>query len=225
MGFQLVPGTYVARNLICEDIYIVYNVVSGERYDIRHGASLIYVFQCQVEWRTFRPAQKLLKQKNKFLFPVLQLLLPYIEMYEQMREGRSSEGLSRVFFKSGFNEIFKNINNAKNFDVSNTVYDELRCGLAHNNMAYRILVTYDGNRNTEAISFDDQDNILINPKSFYRVTHEHFKNYCSDLKNAASGEGNAEPYDNFKKMFESLIGFIDHAGNQFRPKQRRHLQR
>lgn len=203
MGWQLVPGTYVAHRLKCIDGQTLCDERTGETFNVRLDRTLVYLFQRQVRERIFLPSLILLKKKNRFLFPVVNLLISYVELAAQLKSGtRTTAAESRNVFSRSFAEIVRDCR----VDDCLFIYDELRSGFAHDGMGRRgILVSYDGNRATPVLSHNQNGGITINPKSLYRVFVLDFDIYCAQLYQQAQEEREALQITNFRNLYPLML--------------------
>lgn len=150
----------------------------------------IRIFERQVNGWFLERASTLLGEENNG-FVILMIATAYIEGVEQYRQGESSNGKSKSFFKKGVKRIFE-------VDSSRLdgFYSELRCGLFHNGMTgpnIRIHSTiYD-----EPIDFSDGNRIKINQQRFLERVKEDFRQYLTDLRDTTK----TELRNNFNKMY------------------------
>ena len=84
MGYQLIPGSYVAHKILCVDRDNIKDEQTGITAPVQTKSSKVLILERQVEWRIFRPAKKLIKLDKSFYFAALSILLPYIEMYGKL---------------------------------------------------------------------------------------------------------------------------------------------
>jgi hypothetical protein len=203
MGWQLVPDTYVAYRLKCIDGQTLHDERTGEVFDVRQDRTLVYLFQRQIRDRIFLPSLILLKRKNRFLFPVVNLLISYVELIAQLKSGtRTAARDSREVFSQSFMELVPDCGQ----EDSLFIYDELRSGFAHDAMARRgILVSYDGNRATPVLIPNQNDKIVINPKSLYRAFELDFRSYCDQLFRQAQEDREAQELTNFRELYPLML--------------------
>jgi len=203
MGWQLVPDTYVAFRLKCVDGQSLHDERTGEYFDVRQDRTLVYLFQRQIRERIFLPSLILLKKRNRFLFPVVKLLISYVELIAQLKSGtRTAARDSRNVFSQSFMEIVPGCSQ----EDSLFIYDELRSGLAHDAMARRgILVSYDGNRETPVLITNQNDKIVINPRSLYRAFVLDFRSYCDQLFRQAQEGSVAREITNFRELYPLML--------------------
>lgn len=149
------------------------------------------IFEKQVKGWFLEPASACLKEEDNG-FIVLITATAYIEGIEQYRQGKSSNGRSKDFFKCGMIRIF-NLNSCLRNRLDD-LYSELRCGLFHNGMTgpnIRIHSSYDG-----PIAFSDNGLIEISQKLFLESVKHDFEQYLKALKGNVN-----ELKDNFNKMY------------------------
>lgn len=160
---------------------------------------LIDVFEDCIKSWVIEPACVLLGMPHGFVAAMC-LLLTYFEGYSIYRRGEDSRGRSKVFFREGFRDVFRNVtvDPALIDRVSDVLYGDARCGFFHDGMLReRILFSeqFDAEfvvtvpkvsgkpAQTGAIA-----SILINPRSFCRTVATHFVDYVwalRDVKNTA----------------------------------------
>jgi len=110
-------------------------------------------------------------------FIVVMICLSYLEGVEQYRTGLSSNGHSRLFFRNSINRIFPTHNfTDRQLD---DLYREARCGLFHSGMVNGKIIL--SNDPVAAFTFQDRDNIIINPRLLLDSIIIDFNSYLSDL--------------------------------------------
>jgi hypothetical protein len=154
---------------------------------------LIDVFEDRIKWWVIEPACVLLAMPHGFVAAMC-LLLTYFEGYAIYRRGEDSKGHSKVFFREGFRDVFRNVtvDPALLDRVSDVLYGDARCGFFHDGMLReRILFSeqfeaefvvtvpkIDGNPDPTGPIVS----ILINPRSFCRTVATHFVDYVAELR-------------------------------------------
>lgn len=154
----------------------------------------IEVYEDRVkEW--FLDIGKRLKQNNEAGFVILQIALSYIEGNQQYREGESSEGKSKKFFKEGLKRIFLHIQQAQNIEVIlDDFYKQVRCGLFHTGITGQN-VTISGNFPNDLEIIDHE--IKINSHKFLDAIINDFERYINQLKDS----NNISLRKNFEKFY------------------------
>ncbi len=153
----------------------------------------IKIYERQVKgWFLDRASALITTPDSNFI--VLMICISYLEGVEQYRTGLSSDRQSRPFFRNSINRIFP----AHNYTVHNldVLYSEARCGLFHNGMVNGKIIL--SNDPVDAITFQDIDNILINPRLLLDAIIIDFNSYLTDLMNDQALRAN------FNNMFSNL---------------------
>jgi hypothetical protein len=187
-------------NLRISPRYTADKVASGAIED------LIDVHEDRVNGFLLLPAQKLLEMPNTGL-AVLHLSLSYFEGWEQWASGEDSHNRSKEFFARGFWSVFPSVNWAYRRAgdekiITDTLYDQLRCGLFHDAMSRRQVVIRPS-RSPLAIACDQPGviaSIIVNPELFFRQIAYHFHLYVTELRNPA----NAVLRANFTRTWERI---------------------
>jgi len=156
----------------------------------------ILIYEDRVkEW--FLEIGKKLKQDNEAGFVILQIALSYIEGNQQFREGKTSQGKSKLFFRKAMKRIFNELFRNRNTDaILDKFYEQARCGLFHDGMTRRF-VTISGEFENALIINDS--NIMINPHKFLDKVYNDFEDYVTQLKN----KDNKELIERFEKQWNS----------------------
>jgi len=199
MGYQLVPGTYVARHLMCIDETTIVDERTNERHNAFSDNVLLMIFKVQIHERNLLPARFLLRKKNRFLFPSLLLLFPYVELTAQLIEGRHSANSqeSKNMFSERLSNIIPNCTDA----TAREIYKQFRNGMVHDAVARGgAVVTFDGNSQTHPVSNAD-GRILVNPKAFYRAIRNDFLRYCSEIQEASHVDQDGVVFSHFRNIF------------------------
>lgn len=153
----------------------------------------IRIFKRQVkEWFLERASSLLSDEDNGFV--TLMIATSYIEGIEQYRQGKSSDGNSKAFFKESVKRIF-GIQSC--FDSRlDDLYKDLRCELFHNGMTGPYIrihsMTID-----KPIDFSDDKIININQRLFLEKVEKDFEQYITDLKDTTK----EELRNNFNKLY------------------------
>lgn len=178
---------------------------SDEKLDNPSLEDLIDVLEDRVRWWVLEPARALLGIRHGFVSAV-SLLLTYFEGYAIYRRGEDSNWQSKLFFREGFRDVFRNAKVSATFldRVSDALYGDARCGFFHDgtfrdrilfsekfDAEFVVTVPKVGGKPDEAGSIES---ILINPRYFYRAVDAHFVGYVRALRDAS----NASLRANFK---------------------------
>jgi len=182
------------RGYLDNGIPEVFDEKTNERFDPNNIDGKIKIYERQVkEWFLNRGSKLLIGKNNGFI--VLMIGTSYIEGVQQYRNGESSSGRSKRFFKQGLTRIFNlEVNEGRLDDF----YQQVRCGLFHNGMSGdQVIISKDFQI---PIDFPDIGTIKINPKTFLEEIQKDFSRYITMLKN----EDNIVERDNFNRMFSVL---------------------
>jgi hypothetical protein len=158
-----------------------------------HLNDKIKIYERQVKgWFLDRASALITTPDSNFI--VLMICLSYLEGVEQYRTGLNSNGQSRPIFRNSINRIFP----AHNYTAHNLdeLYREARCGLFHNGMVNGKIIL--SNDPIDAITFQDRDNILVNPRLFLNAIINDFDSYILVLQN------DQVLRSNFNQMFSVL---------------------
>ncbi len=159
--------------------------MGAEVIDERTGRNLnyldlqdkIFIYERQVsEW--FLNNGALIVDKTEYGFVVLMICMSYIEGIEYYRNNSFSTNRSRESFVNSLKRIFGDDKFSQ--DNLNKLYKHVRCSLFHTGMSDGQLII--SNHYDEAISFLEDDTILINPKLLLRELTDDFNNYLSELR-------------------------------------------
>jgi len=157
----------------------------------------IKIYEREVEEWFLKPTLKLLNDENVFnnSFLILMTCMSYIEGVEQYKKGSTSNRNSKVFFISSMNEIFPNQFKEGNI---NKLYSDVRNGLFHNGMSKSSMIF--NNTYIDALKFEDNGIIRINPTKFLKAISNDFSNYVQKLNDTQ----NTELRSNFNNIFTVL---------------------
>jgi hypothetical protein len=156
----------------------------------------IYIYEQEVKGWFLDCAEKLLSSKREKLklangLVVLMICFSYFEGVEQYKQGESSDRQSGKFFRESIHKIYP----GKYSDAQiNHLHDQTRCGLFHDGMTRgKVVFAYQFN---EAIYFDTNDVIKINPEILLKDIKKDFDDFINELKNKNS----IDARDKFKKQ-------------------------
>jgi hypothetical protein len=168
-----------------------------EKLDNPSLEDLIDVFEDRIKSWVIEPACVLLGMPHGFV-AAMGLLLTYFEGYAIYRRGKDSKGQSKVFFREGFRDVFRNVtvDPALLDRVSDVLYGDARCGFFHDGMLReRILISeqFEAEFVVTVPKIDGKPDqtgpiasILINPRSFCRTVATHFVDYVEALRDATN---------------------------------------
>lgn len=135
-------------------------------------------------------------------FAASALMMSYFEGIEAYFRGCSSKGRSREFFAAGFLRLFPP--NDFSEKIINAVYEQVRCGFAHDGMSRNRVYLSRIFKEPMVISISKKDgeldprghveSILVNPERLYASIKAHFEDYVQRLRDPSQGE--------IKKAFE-----------------------
>ncbi len=127
-------------------------------------------------------------------YGLVSMLFAYFEMIAQYATGTSSDGQSKVFFRSGVRNVYPS--STLTDSQLNTIYSRVRCGMYHS--GYTKLGALLSGDYPEALSLDG-DNVCVNPHRLLSDLRAHFVNYVAVLRDSS----NATARSNFGRMFET----------------------
>lgn len=166
---------------------------SAEKLEDPSYEDLVDVFEDQILGWYLDPVGILLA-KNGGDFAACALMMSYFEGIEECFRGRSSKGRSREFFAAGFLRLFPLNQSHADFaeKVINSIYDQLRCGFAHEGMLRNRVYVSRVYNEPMVISIPQVDgmldpcgpveSILINPERLYVSIKTHFEGYIRMLR-------------------------------------------
>lgn len=126
-------------------------------------------------------------------FSALAILVSYFENIARFIEGNTTERNVGNFFRKGCLYVYADSYITMDWDKSQTLYTELRCGLHHIGLSKKKVILLEDP--DYGLKFVD-DNVYIAPRKFCNEVVSHFKKYCTDLKS------NEELRRNFEKRFD-----------------------
>ena len=204
---------------------------SDEKLDSPSLEDLIDVFEDRVRWWVLEPARALLDIPHGFVSAVC-LLLTYFESYSIYYRGKDSSGQSKLFFREGFCDVFRNAKVNPTFlaRVSDALYGDARCGFFHDGI-FRDRILFSENFDAEFVvtvprvggkpdEAGSIESILINPRSFAKAVEAHFVAYVKALRdtNNASLRTNFEAAVNTKWSPGTSV-VIGMAESEFNPRK------
>jgi hypothetical protein len=167
------------------------------------------VYEDRVWGWHFAHAEPLKASPDNAGFALLMFALAYIEGYEIYRSGRDSDGKSAKFFRRGFWRIFSNPNLTQQQQeaIAEEVYDQLRCGLFHQNATRRKVSLYpSGNGEPLSFGFNAAGEIVainVDPVKFLEGVVDAYRDYVRQLR-----DPNDPHYVEVKANFEAAWQFM-----------------
>jgi len=161
------------------------------------------------------PARFLLKHDHNEQ-PIAHLIIHYFEIFMIYFSGEDSDRKSKLFFKKGFVEVYKNSYNDHSFleRVADKVYTNARNGFFHSglgkrglflstvyNEPFRFVLPYDKDRSADYKG--EIGDICINPHLLLKDISNHFNDYIQMLRNPE----NVKLRDNFRITFERILQY------------------
>lgn len=205
MGYRLVPGTYIAVKLKCESEDVVYDERERRSLNVDDPACLIHIFQRQIISRHLDPAQAIIKKakKNKAsMYPAMMILTPIFELLGNLLSEPGADFSNRQAWDNGFLKVFPETD----FDGVN-VFNELRCGLFHEAIARRCVLT---KRIAMPIEVRPEEfenvHVALNPQRIERGLRKFINTYCNSLRDFASEEGESVELQRFTAFYGPKIG-------------------
>jgi len=190
--------------------YITINFISPnfthEKLEAPTYDDLIDVFEDRMFNWFLLPARRLLEMQHCQIAAVA-LLLPYFEGIEIYLSGKDSKNRSFEFFAKGFYKVFRPHEDKKTSKIiAKAIYDQARCGFAHEGMAKNRVSFSDVPSKPLLFSFPKKDGVLdlsklqsivINPFHFYEGIRIHLEDYVKSLR-----EGSDKA---MKQAFETTV--------------------
>jgi len=184
-----------------------YKITDEKNKKILNTESLddwIYIYEQEVKGWFLDCAERLLSSKREKLkrangLVILMICFSYFEGVEQYKQGKSSKDKSGEFFRASIHKIYS----GKYSDAQiNHLHKETRCGLFHDGMTRgKVVFAYHFN---EAICFDTNNVIKINPEKLLEDIKNDFDNFINELKNPNS----IDARNNFEKQLRKNNGVI-----------------
>ncbi len=169
---------------------------------------LLDVFEDRMRNWFLLPAKRLLKMPHCQIAAVA-LLIAYFEGIQIYLSGEDSKNRSFEFFSSGLIKVFSFGNEPQDAIkiIARAIYDQVRCGFAHDGMFRNRLffsevrpkplnVTFPRKIDGE-LDFTQVESILINPIRFYESIQTHFDQYLAGLRNGTDKA--------LKNAFEAIV--------------------
>jgi len=156
---------------------------------------LVDVFEDRMLYWYFLPAKHLFETQHCQIASVA-LLVSYFEMIEIYLSGKDSKVGSKAFFVNGFSKVFRFQNNNQELSrfVAKEIYDQVRCGFAHEAMFRdRVYFSFDHSqplvitwpKRNDDLDYSQVESITINPSLFYESIQSHFEGYVVSLRDGS----------------------------------------
>ena len=164
-----------------------------EKLDSPRYSDLIDVFEDRIQKWVLEPALHLLKLKHGDV-PAVSLVLGYFEGIEIYYSGKDGKGVSKDFFRRGFQRVFCiKPENAHIFDeMVDGLYVQARCGFAHDGLFRNRVFFSDARPEALNITWPQKDgeflkdghleSVVINAVRFIDGVIRHFEAYIAVLR-------------------------------------------
>ena len=164
-----------------------------EKLESPSYSDLIDVFESRMRNWLIEPAKQLLKLEHGDV-PAVSLLLGYFEGIEIYLSGQDSKGASKEFFRRGFKRIYRPApENEHLYDhVIDALYDQARCGVAHDGLFRNRVFFSDGRpealnvtlprKDGEFVPNGNVESIVINATRFVEGVAKHLDQYVAALR-------------------------------------------
>lgn len=158
----------------------------------------ILIFEDYISGWQLEPAEEVTRLSDAG-FAVLRTILAYFEMIAKYEAGFDRSGQSTDFFKKGIESVFNLAGVPQNVVeiFTSKFYKEGRCALYHSGMA-GFGVVLQGDREASIGIHVPSKTLIIDPLKLVRVIHEHFRAFCTRLKDP----GEKDLRTNFEKRFD-----------------------
>jgi hypothetical protein len=191
--------------------YITLNFISPnfgyEKLESATYEDLVDVFEDRIKNWFLMPAERLLEIPHCQVAAVA-LLMAYFEGIAIYLSGEDSKNKSFKFFAKGFSEIFPIQHEDENapIAVQRAIYNQVRCGFAHDGMFRNRVLFSDVPSKPIIISFPKKngvidttqiESIVINPMLFFESIKNHFEDYLKNLRTGTDA--------NIKQSFEATV--------------------
>jgi hypothetical protein len=179
---------YVTRNLISPSF-------GYEKLDSATYEDLVDVFEDRMRNWFLMPAEHLLEIPHCQIAAVA-LLISYFEGIAIYISGKDSKNKSFEFFADGFSKVFsiEHADGNASRIVARAIYDQARCGFAHDAMFRNRVFFSDVPSKPLIVSFPKKngfldlsqvESIIINPSRFYESIQIHFERYLKRLRDGS----------------------------------------
>jgi len=168
---------------------------SHEKIDSPTYEDLLDVFEDRIRNWFLMPSKRLLEITHCQIAAVA-LLIAYFEGIEIYLSGEDSKNRSFEFFTAGFSKVFSFQNEDPDAPkiIARAIYDQARCGFAHDGMFRNRLFFSDVPSDPLNVTFPKKngvldltqvESIIINPFRFYESIKIHFERYLSCLRDGS----------------------------------------
>ena len=193
--------------------YIINNFISPNfgHEKLKSGTyeDLIDVFEDKMRNWFLIPAKRLLEIPHCEIAAVA-LLISYFEGIAIYLSGKDSKNRSFEFFEDGFSKVFPIQHEDKDAPriVARAIYDQVRCGFAHDGMFRTRVFFSDVPSKPLIFSFPKKngdldlsqvESIIINPSLFHESIRNHFESYLKRLRDG-SDTGVKEAFEKAVKL-------------------------
>lgn len=176
--------------------YITQNFISPNFGHEKLGSGtyedLVDVFEDRMRNWFLMPAERLLEIPHCQIAAVA-LLITYFEGIAIYLSGKDSKNRSFEFFSDGFSKVFPIQHQDKDAPriVARAIYDQARCGFAHDGMFRTRVFFSDVPSKPLIFSFPKKngdldlsqvESIIINPNLFFESIRDHFEDYLKSLR-------------------------------------------
>ena len=191
---------YITRHFISPNF-------GHEKLESATYEDLVDVFEDRMRNWFLMPAELLLEIPHCQIAAVA-LLIAYFEGIAIYLTGKDSKNRSFEFFADGFSKVFSIQHEDKDSAriVARAIYDQARCGFAHDGMFRNRLFFSDVQSKPLIVSFPKKngvldlsqvESILINPSRFCESIRIHFERYLKSLRDGSDGT--------IKQAFETTV--------------------
>lgn len=180
--------------------YITLNFISPnystKKLESASYEDLVDVFEDRIRYWFLHPAERLLEFPHCQIAAIA-LLIAYFEGIEIFVRGEDSKNRSFEFFANGFSKVFSSDHENKDSSkaIARAIYDQARCGFAHDGMFRNRVFFSDVPSRPLLVSFRKMNGILdlskfesivINPLRFFESIRIHFESYVKILREGSN---------------------------------------
>ena len=191
--------------------YITLNFISPnfshEKLETATYEDLVDVFEDRMRNWFLMPAERLLEIPHCQIAAVA-LLITYFEGIAIYLSGKDSKNRSFEFFADGFSEVFPIQHEDKDAPriVARAIYDQARCGFAHDGMfRNRVFfsdvpskpIIFSFPKNDGDLDLSQVESIIINPFLFHESIRNQFESYLKRLRDRSD--------TGVKEVFETAV--------------------
>jgi len=191
--------------------YVTRNFISPnhgyEKLDSPTYEDLVDVFEDRMRNWFLTPAERLLEIPHCQIAAVA-LLISYFEGIAIYLSGKDSKNKSFEFFADGFSKVFsiKHEDEIASRIIAAAIYDQARCGFAHDGMFRNRVFFSDVSskplifsfpKTNGALDLSQVESIIINPSRFCESIRIHFEQYLKCLREGSDAT--------IKQAFETAV--------------------